>query len=787
MLPDADACLVIGTLLDSLNTAMCLLDPDEQIVTWNATYERFFPEHRGLLHRGQPYIDNLRQFFRANLLTDELPRLETHVQASIDRHRAMTAPSTFQKKDGRWLLSQAHWFDDGSLLKIWTDVTELHQRRVSRAGLADALPPLDFGFATFDAAGRFVMANRKFNEFFPATIELCHAGSLYAALLERIAAQHLEDESARQLTVLAARSAPHAALLREPLVIKTNIGRWLKLEERPTFEGGINCVWFDISVEMQAVELRKLATAMQQARDEAIAERRRAELADQAKSTFLARMSHELRTPMSGVIGMAELLLATPLNDLQRRDVATLKSSATTLLRQLDDILDVSALEAGRLELESVDFTLRGLVNEVADLLASVAAAKRLDIRVEIAPDTPATVRTDAMRLRQILYNLVGNGIKFAALGSVTLRVSGRAEPDGGARLRFEVEDTGIGIPPEQQQRLFSPSTPADSSITRHYDGSGLGLVICKYLVERMGGEIGVRSTPGFGSTFWFTLRLEPTQAAAPLTDASTDRDAPALRLLVAEDHPVNQVLISRMLEAMGHQVDVVENGSRALEALQRAAYDAVLMDIHMPGMGGVEATRRIRQLGGAFATLPIIAVTADAIADHREQYMTCGLTDFLTKPINWDQLAAALARVDGTEAAPATGIEPADPAPPDDGLIDRMMLKALIEALDIEGLRQVIAGFPARLEQGLAMMRGALTADDRAALEQQAHSLRGAAANLGAARLAACLRPLELAARRGESTMAQIDALERLAQQTLAAFRQLQLLEADGAADFTI
>lgn len=383
-------------------------------------------------------------------------------------------------------------------------------------------------------------------------------------------------------------------------------------------------------------------------------QKEKAERQVSARSESLAAMSHEIRTPINGVQGIADVLSRTDLSEEQFDYVETIVQSCDSLLVILNDVLDFSKLEAGKFELENRDFDLPRTVNQALALLRSRAGEKGIGLEAKFSGDFPNWVCMDSGRLRQILLNLTGNAIKFTETGRVVVLGSHTRledEADDAVELRFEIIDSGIGISPEAQKKLFSPFTQAEESISRKYGGTGLGLAISKQFVELMGGEIGVDSVPGEGSTFWFTLRcstVAPAETAGFAEagpDAKASQETASLRILMAEDNAVNQKLIRALIGQTNHTVEIVGDGAEAVKEIQANSYDVVLMDSHMPELDGIAAAKEIRALGGAYAEVPIIVVTADALEGDREKYLAAGMDDYVAKPVDRQELFDAIFR----------------------------------------------------------------------------------------------------------------------------------------------
>lgn len=409
------------------------------------------------------------------------------------------------------------------------------------------------------------------------------------------------------------------------------------------------CDEADEQLRLANRRLEEIAGELRRKNEELLLALAAAREAAETRTRFLAAISHEIRTPMTGVLGMAELLLCTPLNPEQRHYAETIKEAAESLLRIVNDILDFAKIEAGRLELESVLFDLRLTLRAVTTVLLPQAHAKGVKVHTELAPEVPRWVVGDPGRLRQVLINVAGNAVKFTERGWVRISAELAASDGDRCTVRFRVDDTGIGIAEDQLERIFDEFTQADASTTRRFGGTGLGLSIARRLVEMMGGEIGCTSKLGQGSSFWFTVPLvrgsEPLEVAPDGSMLFLSGAWRRRRVLVVEDNPVNRTIAVRLLAREGCEVDAVESGREAVEACQGCEYDLVLMDVHMPDMDGYEATRRIRAQESAERHTPVVAVTASSMQGDRERCLEAGMDDFVSKPFSAEVLRRLLER----------------------------------------------------------------------------------------------------------------------------------------------
>jgi CheY-like chemotaxis protein/HPt (histidine-containing phosphotransfer) domain-containing protein/two-component sensor histidine kinase len=473
-------------------------------------------------------------------------------------------------------------------------------------------------------------------------------------------------------------------------------------------------------------------------------------------------MSHEIRTPLNGVTGMLELLSSTTLDEQQQRYVHGAQSSADCLMSLINGILDFSKIEQGMLELDPVDFDLHRLIHDVADIMAPAARKSGLEIMCELSPDLPKWVSADNARLRQILLNLISNAVKFTEKGRVSIEAQKQYTDTGDLMVRIAVSDTGIGIPVDRLHRLFKLFSQVDGSTTRRFGGTGLGLALCKKLVELFGGEIGVESESEKGSTFWFTVCLQAPTEEHPevITDsdvaAETARSAKIMeqephdfRVLVAEDYEINQVVVREFLRRFGLECEIVGDGLVAVDQAKTGQFDLILMDCQMPLMDGLQAARVIRDaespdhgLARNGRRIPIIALTANAVAGDREECLEAGMDDYLTKPITCQALTNMLLRWMPTPQS--KGLEPIPHE-----TVSRVSVgsASVPEAFDFEQLMSQCFGdsdlaiellnmFELRGRQSLLDLEVVIASNDRLAIQHLSHGVRGVAANLCALRL---------------------------------------------------
>ncbi len=531
-----------------------------------------------------------------------------------------------------------------------------------------------------------------------------------------------------------------------------------------------------IGVFRDVTKAKQIEADLRRARDSA-------EHANRMKSEFLATISHEIRTPMNGVLGTLTLLAGGTLRPEEQRLAGIARQSAESLLRLLDDILDFSKLEARKITIDEETCAPARVAEAVAAVFQPTADDKGIAISCRMMPSVPDAVVTDPARLRQILFNLVGNAVKFTSSGHVAIRARRGADlSDSRFLLEFEVEDTGIGISAEALPNLFDRFTQADSSITRRYGGTGLGLAICKELAGLLGGDISVSSAPGRGSLFQFTIACAPGDPANlradPANDATAHAALPPLRVLAVDDNPVNRDIVRAMLQRAGHTVVTANDGADAVRAADQEAFDLVLMDIQMPGMDGLTATRLIRKLLPPHGLVPVIALTAHASGSSRPECESAGMNGFVTKPIRPVALFAEMAAVMGMRGAEQ---EPAHPAPapapapnpaevPANGLLDHDQANSIVDALGLDDWRDAISGFARTADEQVRLIADAL--ETGAEHQRPAHTLKGLAWNVGAKQLGDLALAIERAA--PDEARGLAAGLNRVLADTVAAFKAM-------------
>ena len=758
----ADTTGLLSDAIEALTDGFLILDAEERLVMCNAAMRQHFGGVEMCI--GQKAED----IFRAR--AQALPELTTEAaqEAYVSRRLAVMRGAAPMIGDhagsGTWLRSLIRPLPGGGKVVVVTDISELkrHEReletaseaaRQARERLIEATEALKDPFALRDRDGRLVVCNQAYRQMMLDVPELVEPGTCLDTGLQAFARRHIRGGPARQAAWVAERleklraNAPY-----DVRIAKDRWGRGLTLTARNGDR---------VSVVADVTELKRREHELEAARDEA-------EAANRAQSVFLATMSHEIRTPMNGVLGMLEVLERRGASPEQRELLAVMRDSATGLLRIIDDILDFSKIEAGRLDLELVPFAPRDLIDGLLDTLGPQAAAKGLVLAGRVDPAVPDRLIGDPMRIRQILFNLVGNALKFTSRGYI--RLDARIEPAaaGTVRLALAVEDTGIGIDPATLSRLFQPFAQADSSTTRRYGGSGLGLSIVRRLARLMGGDAVAESQPGKGSRLTVTLALRPVAEAVAAAPAAPGPEAVApaaddeRRVLVVDDHPVNRKVVARQLELLGLASDTAADGAEALAKWRDGRYLVVLADLHMPEMDGYELARCIRaaerERGGR---IPIVAVTANVLHGEGERCLAAGMDAFLAKPTTLDRLRATLARWIAVDGAP-----PPAAAPP---AFDRGALAALFGD-DAATIARMLGMFRDSVRADSAEIGAALSRGDLAGLAVAAHRIKGAARTIGAGPLADAAQSLEQAGRAVDRARAQ-DLAGRLAE----AWRRLE------------
>ncbi|WP_417683730.1 PAS domain S-box protein [Roseibium sp.] len=714
--------------IESLPDAFVLYDADDRLVICNSKYRDFYSTSAEFIKEGARFEDIIRKGAEAGQYSCEPETIESWIEERLKQHQEPGDALEQQLDDGRWIRVIERRTSEGGLVGFRVDITELKRREqeIKRSGdlLRNVVAASFDGVIVMDAEGVVIDYNPAAEEIF---------GWSHEEIIGRPMSTYIIPERHR--------SGHYNGLQK---FLQTGIGPVIgqRIEVEALHKNG-NEIFVELAIRNTVTEDGPLFVGYirditeQRAAEAALREaKERAEIANEAKAKFLAMMSHEIRTPLNGVLGILSLLRSTSLDKKQLDYVQTARESGKALLSLINDILDFTKLEAGRMELDASAFDLRAVADGVVNLFVPAARDKGITLNLEYPPATPHQVIGDPGRLRQIILNLVSNAVKFTEFGGVTLSVSGEKSSGKTADFKIMIRDTGIGIPEDKHEALFGNFVTVDTSYSRKFGGSGLGLAICDQLVQLMGGTIGFDSKPGIGSCFWVKLSLQLADTAHVATPTSPrnapDRLPENIRILLAEDNPTNQIVVGHLLENAGCNADLVSNGEEAVIAARTTVYDCILMDVSMPHMDGIEATEHIRRDSLNQAT-PIIALTAYALKGDRERFLSSGMDEVLPKPFEQSELIFAIMRSTSLSAPDGHSAQDTSTSPVEGpSAAEKIMASMPVEIRD-----KLIAQFAIDISQRADAVRSAHESADMQALERATHAMKSIAGTFGAEDLA--------------------------------------------------
>lgn len=722
----------LSLAIETIPQGFALFDADDRLTVFNNAYREIYATSADVIRPGIRFEDLLRAGLERGQYAEARGHEEAWLSARVAEHRNPVGAVEQLTDAGRWLRIEERKTSDGSVVGLRSDITELKSRafELSRqtALLQTTLQNMGEGIAVYDRDRKLIAWNGLCAELLQTPADMFREGVSF----DRVVTFQAERGDFGEVAVeedLARRIAAFHAETHWTRERRRNDGRTIEIRQYPMPDGGAVFLYRDIT-ERSEYEARL---------NEAL---RKAEEANRAKSEFLAMISHEIRTPMNAIMGLSAILSEQDLGAPERRYAEAISEAGERLLVIIGDLLDFSRLEAGKLSLAPRPFDVRRLVASAIDVARSEPNARALALLDEIDDGVPATLVGDDGRISQVLVNLVGNAVKFTERGGVTVRVlRGRDEAGDRTSLRFEVADTGAGIEAALQERLFQPFERGPAAEGKAVSGAGLGLAICRRLVDLMEGRMGLVSAPGKGSTFWFEIPVDVPRDEQPKEPAASPPDAGSRRLkvLVAEDIEVNRTVVGAMLQTLGHAAHMVEDGEQAVAAAAHGDYDVILMDIQMPRLNGLDAIRAIRGDSGRRRRVPIVAVTAFTQESDRIEAMNAGADGYLTKPLRKAELQAAMDRV-GANAGPA------DDAAAHAAVLDGSVLQELREDLGEESFAMLLGRCVEDIEDRLLKLDAATDASDGKQARALAHALKGLFAQFGAAEAAGAASAAETA-----------------------------------------